>query len=220
MPPLPRRPTMAPEVCHPLFARLYALMSRREPVAVIEHRRALLAGLRGRVLEVGAGAGANFGHYPRAVTEVIAVEPEPYLRERARVAAAQAPVAVVVVEGTAEQLPLQDAGCDAAVACLMLCSVSDQALALSELRRVLRPDGELRFYEHVLSDRPALAAGQRVVDRTFWPRAFGGCHTARDTPAAIEAAGFAIEDQRRLWVASMALAAPVATHVLGRARRS
>lgn len=210
---------MAAEVHHPLFARLYALMSRREPPAVSDHRRTLLAGLQGRVVEVGAGAGANFGHYPPRVTEVVAVEPEPYLRERARAAAARAPVAVTVLEGTAEQLPLPDACCDAAVACLMLCSVSDQALALAELHRALRPDGELRFYEHVLSERRALAAGQRLVDRTFWPRAFGGCHTARDTSAAIAAAGFAIEDQRRLWVAPMAFAPLVATHVLGRARR-
>ncbi len=171
---------MAAEVHHPLFARLYALMSRREPPALSDHRRTLLAGLQGRVVEVGAGAGANFGHYPRGVTEVVAVEPEPYLRERARAAATRAPVRVTVLEGTAERLPLPDAGCDAAVACLMLCSVSDQALALAELRRALRPHGELRFYEHVLSERRALAAGQRLVDRTFWPR-----DSAAVTPLAI-----------------------------------
>lgn len=127
---------------------------------------------------------------------------------------------MTVVEGTAEHLPCADASFDAAVVCLVLCSVPSQATALAELRRVLRKHGELRFYEHVLSHKPVVAAGQRLVDRTFWPGAFGGCHTARDTAAAIRSAGFTIEDQRRMWVAPVPLAGPSATHVLGRARRS
>jgi ubiquinone/menaquinone biosynthesis C-methylase UbiE len=183
------------------------------------HRRELLSGLSGRVLEVGAGAGTNFHYYPPSVTEVIAVEPERYLREKARSAAAQAPVAVTLLDGIAEQLPVEDGCCDFAVASLMLCSVSDQAAALAELRRVLRPGGELRFYEHVLSHEPRIARTQHFVDRLFWPKAFGGCHTARDTPAAIEAAGFEIEEQRRIWVAPIPGVVPVATHALGRARR-
>ena len=140
-----------------------------------EHRRELLSGLSGRVLEVGAGAGTNFEHYPPGVSEVIAVEPERFLRERARVAASRAAVAITVLDGVAEQLPVEDGCCDAAVASLMLCSVPDQAVALAELRRVLRPRGELRFYEHVLSHDPRIARTQHFVDRTFWPTAFGGC---------------------------------------------
>ena len=85
---------------------------------------------------------------------------------------------------------------------------------------MLRPGGELRYYEHVRSDRPLVALSQRAVDRTFWPRAFGGCHTARDTTAAIEAAGFELEDQRRMWVNPVPIAFPVASHAIGRARRS
>ena len=84
---------------------------------------------------------------------------------------------------------------------------------------MLRPGGELRFYEHVRSDRAAVAFSQRAVDRLFWPRAFGGCHTARDTPAAIAAAGFDVEDQRSMWVNPVPIAFPVATHAIGRARR-
>ena len=206
-------------VHHPVFARLWSVMSRHEPAEIRRHRDELLAGLSGRVIEVGAGAGSNFAHYPPGVAKVVAVEPEPYLRERARAAAAHADVEIEVLDGVADRLPAEDSSFDAAVTCLVLCTVPDQARALAELRRVLRPSGELRFYEHVLSDRHAIALSQRAVDRVFWPRAFGGCHTARDTPAAIAAAGFEIEHQRQMWVNPVPIAFPVASHAIGRARR-
>jgi ubiquinone/menaquinone biosynthesis C-methylase UbiE len=212
--------TSMKEAHHPLFARLYGFMTRYESAQERGHRTELLSGLSGRVLEVGAGAGTNFDYYPAGVTEVVAVEPEAYLREKATAAATRAPVKVTVLTGTADQLPAPDGGFDSAVACLVLCSVPDQAAALAELRRVLRPGGELRFYEHVLSRKPLVAWAQRLVDRTFWPTTFGGCHTARDTPAAIAAAGFKIEQQRRMWVAPVPVVLPAATHALGRARRS
>jgi ubiquinone/menaquinone biosynthesis C-methylase UbiE len=206
------------DVHHPVFARLYARVSRNEPEEQRAHRARLVDGLRGRVVEVGAGSGANFAHYPTTVTELVAVEPEPYLREQATAAAAAAPVSVTVVDGVAERLPLEDGSVDAAVTSLVLCSVADPAAALAEVRRVLRPGGELRFFEHVLSHRDAIARTQRAVDRLFWPRAFGGCHTARDTPAAITAAGFDLRDQQRLWIGPKA-AVPVGTHVTGVAVR-
>lgn len=124
-----------------------------------------------------------------------------------------------MVDGTADRLPLADESCDAAVVCLVLCSVPDQRVALAEVGRVLKPGGQLRYYEHVLSHTERLARTQRFVDRTFWPRAFGGCHTARDTPTAIATAGFDIDQEERLWMAPVRLAAPVATHVLGSATR-
>lgn len=194
-------------------------MAKNEPAHVRERRQQLLAGLSGRVLEVGAGSGANFEHYPASVDEVIAVEPEPYLREKAAESAATAAVKITVVAGTADRLPVEDASCDAAVACLVLCSVPDQAVALAELRRVIRPGGQLRFYEHVLSHKRSVARSQRFVDRLFWPRAFGNCHTARDTPSAIAAAGFDVERQERVWEPPCALAVPVGAHVIGSARR-
>jgi len=194
-------------------------MSQHEPAEIRRHRDELLAGLSGRVIEVGAGAGSNFAHYPAAVEEVVAVEPEPYLVKQARAATARADVRIEVLDGFADHLPVDDCSFDAAVACLVLCTVPDQMRALAEMRRVLRPGGELRFYEHVLSNRPALALSQRAVDRVFWPRAFGGCHTARDTPAAIAAAGFEVEDQRRMWVNPVPIAFPVGSHAIGRARR-
>src|SRR5712691_4607513 len=102
-----------------------------------EHRRRLLAGLEGRVVELGAGSGINFRHYPDSVTEVVAVEPEDYLRGLAEQAATTAPVPVRVVSGVSGDLPLEDASCDAGVACLVLCTVPDPRRALAELARVI-----------------------------------------------------------------------------------
>jgi ubiquinone/menaquinone biosynthesis C-methylase UbiE len=181
-----------------------------------EHRSEMLAGLSGTVIEVGAGNGLNFGHYPRSVERLVAVEPEPRLREAAAAAAASAPVPVEVVDGVAERLPLDDASVDAGVACLVLCTVDADA-ALAELRRVIRPGGELRFYEHVVAQTPGLARVQRLADRTFWPHIAGGCHASRDTAAAIERAGFTLESCRR-FPFSPAPVLPAVSHVLGRAR--
>lgn len=208
-------------VHHPLFARFYArVLVRSEPAEMRAHRDELLAGLSGRVLELGAGAGTNFGHYPETVVEVVAVEPESYLREQAVAAAKDAKVPVTVLDGVADALPVEDASCDAVVACLVLCTVPDQARALAELRRVVKPGGELRFYEHVRAPEPRARRIQRAVDRTFWPRAFGGCHTHRDTVAAIAAAGFAVEQDRRLRLHGIPRFVPTATLALGRARRA
>ncbi len=192
-------------------------MSERESAEQVGHRRDTLAGLRGRVVEIGAGNGRNFGFYPAGVSEVVAVEPEPYLRALAQQAATRAPVTVTVVDAVAGALPLEDASCDAAVACLVLCSVPDQAAALAELRRVLRPGGELRFYEHVHAERGPLRAVLSFADRsTLWPRLAGGCHAARDTLAAIEATGFCVEDVRRFRF-SPGPPLPAVPHILGRA---
>jgi ubiquinone/menaquinone biosynthesis C-methylase UbiE len=205
------------QVRHPIFARFYLWMSRgRDPE--VKHRRAALAGLSGSVIEVGAGNGLNFPHYPKDVTRVLAVEPEPTLREAAVEAKAGASVPIEVVEGVADRLPGADGEFDAAVASLVLCSVPDQATALAELRRVIRPGGELRFYEHVVSHRPGRARMMRLADATFWPRIGGGCHMARDTAPAIERAGFEIERVERFPFSPGAPVPPL-PHILGVARR-
>ena len=214
-----RRQTRSEEVSHPRFARIYARMSEREGAEQIEQRRETLAGLSVRVVEIGAGNGRNFGFYPPEVREVVAVEPEPFLRELAVKAAGRASVQVEVVEGVANRLPFADGGFDSAVACLVLCSVPDQRDALSELRRVLRPGGELRFLEHVHADRQPLKALLAGMDRSgVWPRLAGGCHPARDSLHAIEQAGFAIERVRRFYF-SPGRPMPAVPHVLGAARR-
>lgn len=205
-------------VHHPVFARLYPAMGKAmERGGMDQRRQQLLTILSGEVIEVGAGDGLNFRHYPPTVTRVLAVEPEPHLRRLAREAASHAPVPIEVVDGLAERLPCADASADAVVVSLVLCSVADQAAALQEIRRVLKPGGRLRFLEHVRADTPGLARVQRVLDATLWPRVAGGCHTGRDTAAAIERAGFTIQGLDRYLFPEART--PVSFHILGSATR-
>jgi ubiquinone/menaquinone biosynthesis C-methylase UbiE len=212
--------TTTTDLERPRFARMYIKAAQTaERRGAVEHRRRLLVGLSGSVLELGAGHGLNFPHYPTTVTEVIAIEPEPTLRARATEAAASAPVPVRVLAGVADDLPLEDASVDAAVASLVLCSVPDQDRALAELRRVLRPGGELRFYEHVIPRCQPKRVLLKAADHSgLWPRIAGGCHPARDTGAAIERAGFDIETSDRIMFAASRLE-PSIPHILGSARR-
>ncbi len=206
-------------VSHPIFARLYERFSHLMVPEVAPHRQELLAGLSGRVIEVGAGNGLNFPHYPSEVTEVLAVEPEPRLRAAALELARSVGLSIQVVPGVAESLPATDSSFDAAVASLVLCSVSDQRKALAELMRVVRPSGELRFYEHVRSPRPWQARVQEATD-LVWPLFAGGCHTSRDTVAAVERAGFRLERARRFRFPPSRFFFPTSPHVLGVARRT
>lgn len=208
-------------VSHPVFARLWSrLAAAGERQGTAELRDRLLASATGRVLEVGAGTGTNFGHYPPAVTEVVAVEPEPRLRALAAAAASAAPAPVRVVDGDAGALPAEGGAFDAAVASLVLCSVPDPTRALAEVRRVLRPGGRLLFWEHVRGDGAALMRAQRVLDATVWPFLAGGCHTGRDTVAAIEAAGFTVERLERFDFPELRVNLnPIRTQVLGAAVR-
>lgn len=209
---------MSNGVSHPVFARLWAPVSRQmERQGGAERRRQLLAGLAGRVLEVGAGTGVSFGHYPHTVDEVVAVEPEPYLRELARQEARRAPVDVEVVDGVADRLPVADGSVDAVVTSLVLCSVADQQATLAELARVLRPGGRLRFFEHVAADGRAHRRLQRALDATVWPRMFGGCHTARETVDELWAAGMSVTSLERFSFPDTPLPVPTSPHVLGEA---
>ena len=210
---------MPDQVRNPFFARWYTRMVQSEDDEQTAHRREALAGLSGRVFELGAGTGSNFAHYPSTVTALVAAEPEPYLRERAAEAAADGPVPVEVVDAVADDLPFEDGSFDAAVACLVLCTVPDQARALAEMKRIVRPGGELRFYEHVHAHRQPLRAVLEIFDRTrVWPLVSGGCHPTRETMAAIEAAGFDVEHSRRFGY-SPSPVIPSVPHILGTARR-
>ncbi|MFD7614165.1 class I SAM-dependent methyltransferase [Streptomyces sp. NPDC059828] len=219
-------PLRAPNVTrdavhHPLFARFYARISVAADTraGVAEYRGELLSGLSGRIIEIGAGNGLNFPHYPAAVSEVVAIEPERVLRQLAVAAARHADVPVDVVPGAAEALPVKSEAFDGAVVSLVLCSVRDVARALGEIRRVLRPGGELRFFEHGRAPGRVMAGAQRALDRTVWPLLFGGCHTARDPLAAMEQAGFEIGAYRSLYIPEKGPRLPSSFTVLGVARR-
>lgn len=201
---------------HPRFARAYA---RAVPAINLrggtEHRRSLLAGLQGRVIEVGAGEGSSLGLYPATVESVLGVEPDDYLRGLAAGKARLAAIPASVVPGTAENIPAADGEADAVVVSLVLCSVADQAAALAEIRRVLRPGGTLAFYEHVRSDRRALAVVEDLLTPA-WQRLAGGCHPNRDTLQAIIDAGFSVLDAERFGFSAGPLTPPIA-HILGHA---
>lgn len=215
----PLRPEVPRDRPRRWFSRFYARMSlRMEDEGMSELRRELLTGLTGEVVEVGAGNGLNFAHYPNTVANVTAVEPEPHLRALATRAAAEAAVRVTVLPGTADRLPVPDHSVDAAVLCLVMCSLDDRPAALVELRRVLRPGGILRVLEHTIADTPGLRAVQRVADATVWPLLVGGCHTATDPIGAITAAGFEMINLRRLRFPDVRFTQPSTPHVLGTAR--
>jgi ubiquinone/menaquinone biosynthesis C-methylase UbiE len=175
------------------YDRFQARMERRFLGAV---RREVLAGARGRVVEIGAGTGANLPHYPAGLDELVLTEPyelmarqiEPKLAEHGRSAR--------VVLAPAESLPLEDGSFDTAVSTLTLCTVDDPGAALRELRRVLRPGGRLLFLEHVRSPDPKLARWQDRLHRP-WHWFGNGCHCNRPTLETIAAGPFEVERHRR-----------------------
>ena len=204
-------------VDNPLFSWLWKAMSSHETAALRRLRAENLAGLTGRVLEVGAGTGTNFEFYPDTVSQVVAIEPESRLAEVARRAAAAASVPVSVSGDTVEEFTSAEPF-DAIVCSLVLCSIDDPDVVLRQLLSVLKPGGELRYMEHVASAdyREPL---QRLADATVWPRLFGNCHTHRHTEEAISGSGFAVETARRVATLPAWVPLPVAEFAIGRAVR-
>jgi ubiquinone/menaquinone biosynthesis C-methylase UbiE len=176
-----------------LFAAIYdRFTAGAEAAGLRAHREQLLAGARGKVLEIGAGTGANLPFYGDAVDSLICVEPEePMARRLAQRVAAQRSRVVEIVASAAERLPLPDADVDTVVSTLVLCTVADQPRALAEIRRVLKPGGQLLFLEHIRSDDAKLAAWQDRLNGFNQFIAYG-CNCNRATVDAIRAAGFTI----------------------------
>ncbi|MFI6295033.1 class I SAM-dependent methyltransferase [Nonomuraea sp. NPDC050790] len=172
-------------------------------------RERLTAGLTGRVVEFGAGDGVKLACYPPQVREIVLVEPDPFLRAAAEGVAGGVPAEVSIVGGHPAKAPMEDASCDAVVHALSLCCCASLERTLAEARRILRPGGRLRFYEHVRSANPVVAMTESLVG-PLWARASGGCRPGRDPVAAIQAAGFALEHLDRFTFQHV-------SHVLGAA---
>jgi ubiquinone/menaquinone biosynthesis C-methylase UbiE len=197
---------------HPVFARVWDTLVRMGGEPERRHRDELVRGLHGLVLEVGAGTGLNLSRYAARV-RVVALEPEPTMARKAAARAREARSPAVVLRGVAEALPFPDGTFEAVVACYVLCSVEYPTRAISELRRVLRPGGQIRVYEHVRSVHPRWARVQDAVT-PVWRRFGCNCHPNRDTAALLRAGGFHV-DVRRF---SFGPPAPVRPHILGVAR--
>lgn len=203
---------------HPVFAWFYANVASRAEAkdGTLEQRLKLVPLARGTVLELGAGNGNNLPHYPDAVTEVLASEPDPAMRRYLARALSGASRATRIVPAPAEKLPVDDGSIDTVVSTLTLCSVQDVAGALAEAHRVLRPDGRLLVYEHVRAEDPGFARRQDRWERP-WGRLTGGCHPNRDIEAALRDAGFALEEIERFDVPGTLLAKP---HIRAVARKA
>lgn len=181
-----------------LVAALYdGFLSGAEEACLSGWRADLLGEVAGRGLEVGAGTGASLGHYPATVEHLTLVEPDRHMRRQLEARAATAAIPIEVVNAPAEALPLPDASVDFVAFFLVLCSVTDVGVALSEASRVLRPGGQLLFLEHVAAERGTSRwRWQRRVE-PVWKRVSGNCHLTRHTEQAISDAGFAIEQITR-----------------------
>jgi ubiquinone/menaquinone biosynthesis C-methylase UbiE len=182
------------------FANFWSFSTRHESAYIRDARREVAGAARGRVLEIGCGVGTNFEHYGDGATEIVATEPSPYMLPNAREAASAAARAIQVVPTRAEALPFMDGSFDAVVSTANMCSIDDPRSALGEIRRVLKPGGEYRFFDHVAYDHAFGRFWQNLVV-PVWTRFGGGCHPNRDIAGMVREAGFAdvrIEFEKRL----------------------
>jgi ubiquinone/menaquinone biosynthesis C-methylase UbiE len=178
------------------FSALYDRgLKATEEAGLARMRAELLAGAGGRVLELGAGTGANLQHYPE-VEELVLVEPDPHMTKRLRERLASAGRTATVVEAPAERMPLEPQTFDTAVVTLVLCTVPDPVATIGEIARVLKPGGRLLFLEHVRAEDPGLARWQDRLERP-WRFFADGCRCNRDTVAMLAASRFELGEVER-----------------------
>jgi len=207
---------------HPIFAAVYGAMARSMEAGPIgDARRELLRGARGVVVDLGSGIGLNLPHLGDAVTAVHLIEPDPHMVRRlnrriedgaaagstkgveAGATAGTGAATIAVHQVGAEALPLPDASVDTVLATLTLCTVDDLAASVGQIRRVLRPGGQLLVLEHVRSTDARLARRQDSWHGP-WRWFAAGCHSNRDTPAALAAVGFDVSVLDRFTVPALA----------------
>lgn len=200
---------------HRLFAAFWERAVRAESARERATRREVVSAARGRILEVGVGVGANWRYLPEGA-DYVGSEPDAFMRERAERYAAREHREIRLSDASAESLPFPDESFDTVICTLVLCTVPNPERALAELRRVLAPGGELRFWEHV---RPTAPAAGRAFDAItpLWKRLGGGCHPNRRTVESIVAAGFDLGPPQRFRRALIPMVSGVAVKPAGKA---
>ncbi len=192
--------TSRPQKTHRWFAAAYDLLAKIEGKHIEELRRYVAGSATGRVLEIGCGTGLNLEFYDWSkIDRLDALEPDPFMLKRTRQRLAGLPEdvrdRVTTHEATAESLPFPDATFDTIVSMLVLCSVSEPSHAIAEMRRVMKPQGELRLVEHVQAVG-ASATLQSLIQPVYgWFS--GACHLGRDTETSLRDAGFLLEVDSR-----------------------
>lgn len=172
-----------------LLPPILDLVMRQDQLA--KYRREVVAAAEGRVLEIGVGSGLNFPFYGNRVEALIGIDPSSRLLAMARRRAAAAGLRAELIQGSATAIPLAEGTIDTVVMTWTLCSIPDPLLALSEMRRVLKPDGRLLFVEHGLSPEPGIERWQHRLT-PFWCHIAGGCHLDRKMDDLVRSAGFDI----------------------------
>ncbi|BCJ88359.1 class I SAM-dependent methyltransferase [Effusibacillus dendaii] len=173
------------------FPKLYdTLMNPLEERAFRAIRKNLIEKARGHVLEIGSGTGFNFPFYQQA-EQVVAIEPEPLMRQQSIQRAAEAHVPIEVLAAGAEKLPFRDDSFDTVVGTLVLCTIPDPLLTLKEIRRVCKPQGQVLFFEHVRLDHAVLGRLQDWLT-PVWKRLCDNCHLNRQTLELIRQSGLKV----------------------------
>jgi SAM-dependent methyltransferase len=178
------------------FAVLYDPFLRvGERAGLRAHREELLGRARGCTVEIGGGTGLNVPYYPDDLDELIMIEPDAAMRSRLEKRLGRSGRRARLVDAGAERLPFADGSVDTVVSTFVLCTVDALDLALREIARVLRRDGQLLFIEHVRSESPTLAYWQ---DRLAgpWRRFAQGCRCNRATAELIVACGLELKHVR------------------------
>ena len=199
-----------------IMARVYDPFVWLGEMAGMRSRRSALVGnARGRVVEIGAGTGLNIAHYPDGIAELVLTEPDAAMRRTLARRLQRHGRVARIVDAPAERLPRADASVDTVVSTLVLCTVNDPERTLGEIARVLRPDGQLLFIEHVRASSRFLAACQNYLLQP-WRRFAGGCHCNRATAELMRARGFAVSAADDVWRGMPAIVHPL---IVGRATR-
>ncbi|WP_084420177.1 class I SAM-dependent methyltransferase [Henriciella litoralis] len=169
---------------------------------IMKQRAKVVPQAAGSILEVGCGAGTNFGYYDQSKVErLYALEPSSGMIKRARKAASMLGWAdrIEIIKAGAEAVPLEDNSIDTVVLTFVLCTIPDWQATLSEIRRVLKPGGIILFSEHGLAPDEDVTKWQKRIE-PVWKPLVGGCHLTRDTEAMLREAGFTLDDTQTMYL--------------------